>query len=71
LDGALDHFSGRAIVAQVDHLGARGLKDAPHDVDRCIVPVKERRRGDNSDVVGGLQEARHMLVLSHAGTLTA
>jgi len=30
----------------VDHFGARGLQDAPHDVDRRVVAVEQARRGD-------------------------
>jgi hypothetical protein len=38
LQGGGDDFVDAAVVAQVDHLGAHALQDAPHDVDG-------RRRG--------------------------
>ena len=46
-----DHLVDRAVVAEVDHLAARGLEDAPHDVDRRVVAVEQRRRGHEADLV--------------------
>ena len=46
-----DHLVDRAVMSQVDHLGARGLQDASHDVDRRVVTVEEARRGDEADLV--------------------
>jgi hypothetical protein len=43
-----------AVVTEVDHLGARGLEDAPHDVDRGVVAVEERGGGDEAHLVGEL-----------------
>ena len=40
-----------AVVAEVDHLGAGGLHQAAHHVDRGVVAVEERSRGDDPDVV--------------------
>jgi hypothetical protein len=36
--------SDRPVMAKMDHLGAPGLHDPPHDVDRRVVPVEQRRR---------------------------
>jgi hypothetical protein len=36
----------RAVVAEVDHLNAARLQDAPHDVDRGVVAVEQ---GGSSD----------------------
>ena len=46
-----DHFVDRAVVAQVDHLGAHALQDAPHDVDRGVVAIEERGGGDEPHLV--------------------
>ena len=43
-----------AVVPQVNHLDTGGLNDSAHDVDRGIVPIKERGRRDEADVVLGL-----------------
>jgi hypothetical protein len=54
LDGTVYNFLNGSIVSQVDHLTACGLNDAPHDVNCGIVPIEERGRRDNADVVLGL-----------------
>jgi hypothetical protein len=41
----------RAVVAEVDHLRAHPLQDAPHDVDRRVVAVEQARRGDEAHLV--------------------
>jgi hypothetical protein len=46
-----DDLLHRAVVAQVDHLGAHALQDAPHDVDGRVVAVEQRRRGDETHLV--------------------
>ncbi len=51
LDGGVDDLVHRAVVAEVDHLGAVRLQDAAHDVDGRIVAVEERRRGDEAHLV--------------------
>ena len=48
---ARDHLVDRAVVAEVDHLGARGLQDAAHDVDRRVVAVEKGRGGEKADLV--------------------
>ena len=40
--------------AEVVHLGPLGLQDPPHDVDRRVVTVEQRGRGDEAHGVGGL-----------------
>ena len=40
-------------MAEVDHLGAGGLQDAAHDVDRGVVAVEQRGGGDEAHLVGG------------------
>ena len=54
LQGGGDDFIDRTVVTEVDHLGAVGLQDAAHDVDRRIVAVEQRGGGDETDLVGGL-----------------
>ena len=48
-----DDLLDRAVVAQVNYLGAHALQNAPHDVDRRIVPVEQRRRSDEAHLVRG------------------
>ena len=43
-----DDLVDRAVVAQVDDLGALGLQDAAHDVDGRVVAVEQARRGDEA-----------------------
>src|SRR5262249_7044573 len=45
---------------EVNHLGARGLQDAPHDVDRGVVSIEERSRADDADGMSrSITLARH------------
>ena len=46
-----DDLLDRAIVTQMNHFNAHALQNAPHDVDRRIVPVEQRRRGDEAHLV--------------------
>jgi hypothetical protein len=46
-----DHFVDRAVVAEVDHLGAHALQDAPHDVDGRVVAVEQAGGGDEAHLV--------------------
>jgi hypothetical protein len=41
-------------VAEVDDLHPGALQDAPEDIDRGVVPVKERCGCDDADAVLGL-----------------
>ncbi len=70
LQRRVDDLADRAVVAEVDHLGARALQDATHDVDRRVVAVEQARRGDETDLVlglvdelGGVGQVRHALSL--------
>ncbi len=54
LNRTIDHFIDTAVMPQVNDFTARPLHDAPHDVDGGIVPVKEARCGDDSDLVLGV-----------------
>ena len=51
LDRRLDDVGHRAVVAEVDDLGAVRLEDAADDVDGGVVAVEERGRGDEADLV--------------------
>ena len=44
LDYRIDDLANRPVMAQVHHLGTLRLQDAPHDVDRSVMPVEQRRR---------------------------
>ena len=46
-----DDLVDRAVVPEVDHLGPHVHQDPPHDVDRCVVAVEQRRGGDDADLV--------------------
>ena len=46
-----DDLVDRAVVAEVHDLGAHALQDAPHDVDRRVVAVEQRGRGDEAHLV--------------------
>ncbi|EWS62482.1 hypothetical protein Y695_04291 [Hydrogenophaga sp. T4] len=48
-----DHLVDRAVVPEVDHLGAHALQDAAHDVDGGVVAVKQAGGGDEAHLVGG------------------
>ena len=49
-----DDLVDRTVVAEMDHLGAAGLQQAPHDVDRRVVAVEQAGRGHEADLVPGL-----------------
>ena len=51
LDRRVDDLLDRAVVPEVDDLGALRLHDPPHDVDRRVVPVEEAAGGDEPHVV--------------------
>jgi len=44
-------FVDRAVVTEVDDLGAHALQDAPHDIDRGVVAVEQRGRGHEAHLV--------------------
>jgi len=51
LESCGDDLVDRAVVPQVDHLGAHAHQDAPHDVDRRVVAVEQARGGDKAHLV--------------------
>jgi hypothetical protein len=57
LDRGVDDLLHRAVVAEVDDLGAGSLRDAPEDVDRRVVAVEQAGRGDEADLVLGVERA--------------
>ena len=54
LQRGCDHFIYRTVVTQMDHFGTHALQDAAHDIDGCVVPVKQTGRGDKAHFVGRL-----------------
>ena len=48
-----DDLVDRAVVAEVDHLGALALEDPPHDVDGGVVAVEQAGGGDEPHRVDG------------------
>ena len=55
LQDRVDDLVDRPIVAEVDDLGAFGLGDPPHDVDRRVVTVEQGGRGHDADLVAGAE----------------
>ena len=53
LQGGCDHLVHAAVMAQVNHLGAHALQDAPHDVDGRVVAVKQTGGRDKAHLVRG------------------
>ena len=53
LYGGVHNFGGRAVVAEVDHLGARGGQNAPKDVDGGVVSIEESGGGYEPHGVSG------------------
>jgi hypothetical protein len=56
--GGVDDLLDRAVVAEVDHLGAVRLQHAADDVDGRVVAVEQRRGGHEADLVVGLVAVR-------------
>ena len=48
LDGRADDVVNAAVVPEMDHLGALRLDEPAHDIDRRIVAIEQRRRGDET-----------------------
>ncbi len=59
LDRRADHLVHRAVVPEVDDLGALGLEEAPHDADGGIVPVEQAGRGHEPDRMDQSVEIAH------------
>ena len=55
LDGCQHDVEDTPVVAQVDHLDPLGLDQATHDVDRGVVAVEQRCRGDEPQRRGGFR----------------
>ena len=51
LKRCINHFFYAAIVAEVNNFATAALNDAPHDVDGGIMPVKQARRCDKTNLV--------------------
>ncbi len=62
---AVDDLLDRAVVPEVDHLAAARLQDPPHDVDRRVVPVEQRRRRDEANLVDRLVGERRTARVVH------
>ena len=53
LQSGSHHLVDRAVVAQMDDLGAHALEDAAHDIDGRVVAVKQAGSGDKAHLVFG------------------
>ena len=54
LEGGIDDFLNRAVMAEMNDLNPGGLEDAAHDVDGGVVAVEQRGGSDETDLVAGL-----------------
>src|SRR5690606_22522300 len=54
LYGSVDNFLHTSVVTKMYNFATGGLYDPSHDIDRCIVTVKQTRRRYNADLVHGL-----------------
>ena len=52
-DGALGDLRSGSIVTEMNDLGSGGLQQAPHDVDRRVVPVEQGSGSHEADMVLG------------------
>ena len=71
LQSGIDNLLHRAVMAKVNHLGAGRLHDPPHDIDRGIMAVKQRRRSNEAQLVLRLvgQEFLRNGKIGHGGCL--
>ena len=69
LNGGFNDFAGGPVVGKMDHLCAGILEDPPHDIDRYVVAVEERRSRDDPPRDSGA--CRVLLVPSFDTTLTS
>src|SRR5262249_11457211 len=49
LDRGVHHLKRGAVMPEMDHLGPAGEENSADHVDRGVMPVKERSRGDYPD----------------------
>src|SRR5699024_2331053 len=46
LNGGVNNFFNGALVPEMNHFRSAGLKNAPHNVDRCVMTIKQTRCTD-------------------------
>ena len=68
LDGGIDDFCHRTIVAEVNDLGARALQDAAHDVDRRVMAVEQAGGGDETKLAARMCGGGQIDYLVRGGT---
>jgi hypothetical protein len=61
-DGGIHDLRHRAVVAQVDHLGAGALQNAPENIDGSVMAVEKRCCGNDPDLFRGLYTSASMLI---------
>src|SRR6202166_2731154 len=54
LQRGVDDLLHRAVVAEMDDFGPRGLQHPAHDVDGGIMAVEQRSRGHEPDLIHGM-----------------
>ena len=71
LNRSRDDLVDRTIVAQMHDLDAHRLQDAPHDVDRCIMTIKQcGRRHEPNPVLRWIAGLRSILKLIRHGNVS-
>ena len=63
---ALTTFNA-AVVSKVNHFNAHALQNAPHDVDGCIVAVKQTRGGNEAYFVRWAVVGEGLVVCGQVG----
>jgi hypothetical protein len=61
------HLIDTAVMPEVDHLGAHALQDAAHDVDGCVVPVKQAGGCHKAHFVRGAVLAQRLEISRQVG----
>ena len=54
LDRCVDDFFDRAIMPEVNYLGAGGLQNPAHDIDRHVMAVKQAGCGNHPNILTAL-----------------
>jgi hypothetical protein len=52
-NGTFHNLSNGTIMTKMDDLGTFALHDASHDIDGCVMAIKQTGRGNDPDFMGG------------------
>ena len=62
LNRRINNFTHRSVVAKVNHLNTRGLKDSSHHVDRRIMTIKQAGCSDKTKPMAHLRDRTNRLL---------